>query len=127
MIISVVDRTPLPPREAIAAALQAEFGAAAVQFADADLAGAVSEYRLTVDPVEGSHFEVWGTRRGSLDLDGTAEQNARAASAVAALLPSGGARVVAVDADRNAYVDLVPGITAAEVDNGWRDISLGGF
>lgn len=127
MIISVIDRSPLPPREDLAAALEREFGGRAVAFADGEPPGAAARFRMTIDPADGPHFEVWGTERGSLDLDGTALQNARAAAAIATLLPSTASRVIAIEPDRGAFVDLVPGITTDEIETDWRDISEGGF
>lgn len=126
MIISAIDRSPMPDQEALTAAVEGEFGDDAVQLVIPRVAG-VSEFDLNVHPRDDSPFTIARFRNGSVSSDGTPEQNAVVAALVRSLLPSSFPRVVAIEPDGGVYVDLDAGITADEVASGWRDIALGGF
>lgn len=56
-------------------------------------------------------------------LDGLPDQNERVAAALRAVIPADAPRIVAIDPDRNAFVDLPAGVTAEQISAGWRDVS----
>lgn len=127
MIISAVDGSPLPPPEVLREALAEQFGDAYVALSVGKLVGIMGEFRISVSPEGGPHFQIGDLSTGSLDSDGTAGQNAMVGAAVASVLPATASRVIAFDSETNTFVDLAPGMSATDVANGWRDISEGGF
>lgn len=127
MIIGTVDHIPLPSREQLLAALQEEFGPAHVRLADISRSLSTARFHISVAPPAEPPFGVRELATGELIVDGTAEQDARVAARVRALLPASYSRVVALTDDGGSFVDLVPGMTPLEIHSGWRNIAEGGF
>ena len=123
MIISAIDDSPMPEREPLLDALRRRFGDDRVEL----FVPRSADFDLNVTPADAPPFRVTALDAATLTVDGMPDQNAVVAAVVRELLPADFARVVAFEPEGNVFVDLVPGITAAQVEAGWRDLSEGGF
>lgn len=123
MIISAIDDSPMPEREQLLDTLRRHFGADRVEL----FLPRSADFDLNVTPRDAPPFRVTALDPATLTLDGLPDQNAVVAALVRQLLPDDFPRVIAFEPDGNVYVDLVPGITPAQIESGWRDISEGGF
>jgi hypothetical protein len=127
MIITAIDHSPILDGEGLLRMAQREFGAEHVRYYPSADAGSPTEYRVEIDIPGEPSFAVDRYKRGQLSSDGTEDQDYRVAVAVRAELPDTFPRLVALRDDGSEYVDLVPGITPADIQLGWRDVSEGGF
>ena len=126
-LIITTDGLALPSEDALVAALEIEFGRDCVRAVPITSSLSKARFHIEVQPKGEPPFGVRQLGSGNLTSDGTASQDARVAARVRSLLSDDATRVIALDDDAVAYVDLVAGITSAQVANGWRDIAEGGF
>lgn len=127
MIITALDRSPMPGRDVLVPALEHRFGPGSVEAYVSQIPGIADEFDINIAPKDESRFRVAKLQSGSITVNGLPAQNAVVAAIVRSLLPTDHARVVAVDPEANVYVDLVDGITADEIAEGWRNIAEGGL
>lgn len=120
MIITTPDDTPILDAERIAALIDRVFGTNSATIHPAD------SY-VAVNPANESPFAVSPYAPALIGMDGSEGQNLRLASALRAALPKDFPRIVAVEAEKDAYVDLTAGITPEEIRDQWRPLSEGGF
>ena len=128
MIITAVDKSPLPDQATVLELLTMRYGEGQVSLSEVNLEAEKVDYSVIVRPIESSAFVVDKSRgRETLSINGTPEQNAEFAVAIRAALPEDFSRIVAVDTDEDGFVDLYPGISIDGIIGQWRDFSEGDF
>lgn len=127
MIITARDHTPILDADSLLDVARHAFGAENIKLYPSPIAGSSTEYVVEITVPGEPPFQINRFKRGQLSTDGTESQDYRAAVAVRAALPADFPPVVAIRDDGSEYVGLVPGITAADIAGGWRDVAEGGF
>jgi hypothetical protein len=119
MIITSVDESTILDSDLVVRVLRQLFPADAVTESASD----VTDGRK-VDVETDPWFRVDVSSDGSqADVNGVPEQNARVAAAIRAAIPQDAPRIIAMDPDLGSFIDLTPGITADEIQAGWRPMS----
>jgi hypothetical protein len=78
---------------------------------------------VQVDPQDESSFSVRLDADGSgCGIDGVPLQNARVAAALRAEMPREATRIVAIDTRAGAFAELPWGVSAEQIDEGWRPV-----
>lgn len=128
MIITAVDKSPLPNQSTVLEFLALRYGQDQVRLSEGNMEAEKVDYSVIVQPVGSTSFVVDKSRGvETLAINGTPEQNAEFAVGIRAALPEDFPRIVAVDSDHDGFVDLHPGIRTDQIVGMWRGFSEGDF
>lgn len=119
LTISSVDESAIFSPEVIVRALRRIYSADEISDVLEDIPGV---RKIDVNSATEPWFRVTWRDSSGIDLNGTAQQNARIAASLRAEISADAARIVAIDPD-NGFVDLPWGIAADEILGHWRPFS----